>query len=185
MKILAIYGSPNKQGSTATIVDTILSSLDEKHQIERIYLYDREFNDCNACIDANTIHRKKFCIFDDWFREGIMPSINTADILIISSPVYMGQITGKLKTMFDRWHTYITPEFSIRILPEKKYIAVTASGAPEDVFKYVSEYLTGWLSDFFKMEKIAALHVGGMVDSNSLKPDNPVFQQAKEIGKGI
>jgi len=185
MKILAIYGSPKKQGITATIVDTILSSVNKNHQIERIYLYDREFHDCIACSDAKTIHREKFCIFDDWFREDIIPSINAADILIISSPVYMGQITGKLKTMFDRWHTYITPEYSIRILPDKKYIAVTASGAPEDVFKYVSDYLTGWLSDFFKMKKIAALHVGGMVDSNSLKPDNPVLQQAKEIGKGI
>jgi len=59
MKILAIYGSPNKQGITATIVDTILSSVDDNHQIERIYLYDREFHDCVACSDAKTIHQQK------------------------------------------------------------------------------------------------------------------------------
>ncbi|MCF7920904.1 MAG: flavodoxin family protein [Candidatus Cloacimonetes bacterium] len=185
MKILAIYGSPDKEGITATIVETILESVNKKHEIDRIYLYDKEFHDCIACDDAKAIHLEKFCIFDDWFREEIIPAINAADILIISSPVYMGQITGKLKTMFDRWHTYIGPDFNIRILPGKKYIAVTACAAPADMFKSVSEYLDGWLSRFFKMEKIDVLHVGDMTDRNALKPDNPVMLQAKETGKKI
>jgi len=182
LNILAIYGSPNKQGNTAMITDSIIGSIGESNYSERVYLYDKRYEDCMACQNAENIHKKQYCIFIDDFTNYILPKINKADLLIISSPVYMGQITGKLKTLFDRWHTYITDDYSIRILPGKKFITVTTSAAPTERFQNVSDYLNSWLSDFFKMEKLASFHVGDLMESGSLMSNSQVLKEAKNLG---
>jgi len=185
MEILAIYGSPHKQGNTAKVTEAILAGLDKKHKVNRIFLFDKVVHDCIACEDAKKYHKERYCQFDDDFTREIVHLINSADILIVSSPVWYGQITGTLKTFFDRWYTYIDDDFSIRILPGKKFITITSSAAPDDVFLSVSEYLNYWLTTFFKMEKIGSIHFGNMFESGLLTDNSPVIIEAGRLGESI
>ncbi|MCF7911472.1 MAG: flavodoxin family protein [Candidatus Cloacimonetes bacterium] len=185
MNILAVYGSPNKHGNTATVTDAILTGLCKKNQVDRVYLYDKVFHDCLACEEAKEFHKEKYCQFDDDFTRELIPLINTADLIIISSPVWFGQITGTLKTFIDRWYTYIEDDFNIRILPGKKFITITSSAAPDDVFKSVSDYLNYWLTTFFKMEQIGSFHFGSMYESGLLKVDSQIVIDATNLGNSL
>ena len=185
MEVLAIYGSPHKHGNTAKITDAVLTGLDKKHLINRVYLYDKNIQACIACEKANEFHKEKYCRHNDDFTREIIPLINSADIIIISSPVWFGHITGTLKTFIDRLHTYINEEFEIRILPGKKYITITSSAAPDEVFLPVSEYLNYWFTTFFKMEMLGSFHIGSMFESGLLTENSPAIVQARELGAGI
>jgi len=185
MEVLAIYGSPHQHGNTAKIADAVLAGLDKKHLINRVYLYDKNIQACTACEEANKFHKEKYCRHNDDFTLEIIPLINSADIIIISSPVWYGQITGILKTFIDRWYTYIDSDFSIRILPGKKFITITSSAAPDEVFLPVSEYLNYWLSTFFKMEKLGSFHIGSMFESGLLTENSPAIVKARELGASI
>jgi multimeric flavodoxin WrbA len=185
MKILAVYGSPNKQGNTAKVADAVLAGLDKKYQVSKVYLYDKVIQNCRACEGANEFHKERYCQFDDDFTRELVPLINSADIIIISSPVWFGQITGILKTFIDRWYTYINDAFEIRILPGKKFITITSSAAPDDVFLSVSEYLNYWLTTFFKMEKIGSFHVGSMYESGLLTANSQYIVNATNLGSSI
>jgi len=186
MKILAVYGSPNKKGNSGTIVDAVLKGAEKNgHVIDRIYLYDLYYSDCIDCENANQIHQERICVYDDDMTKTIIPKLRTCDLLVVSSPVYMGHITGKLKTFFDRWCTFIEKDFAIRLIKGKKYITVTTSGAPTEVFRKVSEYLEYWLSNFFKMEKVAVIHEGDLMGKGAVSRKKEILENAEKIGKKI
>lgn len=187
MKILAIYGSPNKDGNTATIVNKILEgAAANDHEIDRVYLYDMNYADCLDCENANQIHKEKYCIHDDDFTNIILPKLLAADVLILSSPVYIGHITGKTKTFLDRWYTFVGENFKVRLVNKKKFITVVTSGAPAETFKGVSDYLEKWLSDyFFKLEKIAVIHSGNLGGKKAILSRKDILERAEKIGKGL
>ncbi len=103
MKILALVGTNRKNGNVGKICDKILSGArDNGHQTERIYLYDYEIQHCLGCWQCRTLQK---CPQQDDF-EDLFEKIKAADAIILGSPVYWGNITGKMKTFFDRHMGY-------------------------------------------------------------------------------
>lgn len=98
MIILGINGSPKKNGNTAFALRYALSILnDAGFETEYITLMDKEINFCKACLSC----RKGICIQND-DMELIIDAIRRCSCLILASPVFMGLITGHMKTMMDR-----------------------------------------------------------------------------------
>ncbi len=98
MIILGINGSPKKNGNTAFALRYALSILnDTGFETEYITLMDKEINFCKACLSC----RKGKCIQND-DMELIIDAIRRCSCLILASPVFMGLITGHMKTMMDR-----------------------------------------------------------------------------------
>ncbi len=186
MKILAIYGSPNKKGNSATITDSILKGAEKSgHEIEKVHLYDLNFKGCTDCENADQIHRERICIQEDDLKNRVLPELIASDLLLISSPVYMGHISGVTKTFFDRWCTFIKKDFTIRHLPGEKFVTVVTSGAPTDQFKKVSEYMDYWLTKFFKMEKAGQFHEGDMMGKGTLGKKPEILKKAEEFGESL
>lgn len=185
MKILAINGSPNKNGNSASIVNAILNGAEKKHQIEKLHLYDYNYRNCRDCSNAMEMHAKQYCVFEDDFTKVIIPQLIEADLIIINTPVYMGQMTGKLKTFFDRFYTFIGEGYSIRLIKGKKFVVVTTSGAPTPVFQDVSAYFEKWLADFFKMEKAGMFHVGDLMGQGGIDTKPEILAEAKKFGEEL
>jgi len=186
MKILAFYGSPNKKGNSASISDAILKGAESNgHEVDKLYLYEMNFKGCTDCTNANEIHQKNICVHNDDMKNTIIPKMIAADAIFINSPIYMGQITGIAKTFMDRWCTFINPDFSIRHLENKKFVTVITSGAPDEQFKNVSEYLDYWLSNFFKMKKIGQFHYGDLMGRGAIDKKEEILQKAEEFGKTL
>jgi multimeric flavodoxin WrbA len=186
MNIVAVYGSPAKLGNSALITNAVLSgAADNGHTASRIYLHELDVKNCLACENATTIHADRDCIHDDDMTKRIIPALEKSDILILSSPVYMGHITGITKTFIDRWYTFILSDSKIRILPGKKFVTIVTSGASAGTFQNVTEYLDNWLSNFFKMIKIKQIHEGNLMESGMVKNRKELLKRAYEIGKNI
>jgi len=186
MKIAAVYGSPDKKGNSASITDAILrGAINNGHSIDRIYLHDIKMGNCLGCKNAGKIHQERYCIHNDEMTTEIIPKLIQTDLIIISSPVYMGHITGITKTFLDRWYTFCEEDFNIRFLPGKKFITVVTSGASGEVFKNVTEYLDYWLSNFFKLEKVDQIHAGDLMGSGAIAEKKELLNRAYALGKLI
>lgn len=103
MKVLAINGSPHKEGNTATLIRHILRSSLEGAEMETIHLVDLEIEDCNACMACKETGECR--LNDD--MEIIHESIKAADIVLLGSPIYMGAETGRMKCFLDRLYAFL------------------------------------------------------------------------------
>ncbi len=98
MRILGINGSPHTGGNTAFTLRYALH-ICEGHgaTTELIHLADRQIHACDGCWTC----RSGVCIYDDDMTP-IYEALLRCDGLLLASPVYMGLVTGQMKTMMDR-----------------------------------------------------------------------------------
>lgn len=97
-KVVALLGSNRKKNTYRLLTE--IRALLEKHQIELVIieLYRQTIGDCLGC-EACILHGQ--CARRD-DTQAIMEQLLEADGIILASPVYLQQVSGKLKTFFDR-----------------------------------------------------------------------------------
>jgi multimeric flavodoxin WrbA len=98
MTVLGISGSPHTNGNTEFALRLALKTLSEQgFETELISLADRTIHACDGCFGCQS----GACRFDDDMT-AVIEALVRCDGLILASPVYMGMVSGQLKTMMDR-----------------------------------------------------------------------------------
>jgi len=98
MNVLGINGSPHENGNTAYALRYALALIDKAGiATGYISLADKEIHSCQGCFACESGE----CVHDDDMRP-IIDAIRRCDCLLLASPVYMGLVTGQMKTMMDR-----------------------------------------------------------------------------------
>lgn len=112
MKILLINGSHRKNGNTHGILEVIKKEFEEvTSDCEIVDLADYDIQYCQG--HESSFCREKGCPLDDNVSD-ILDKMKEADAIIIASPVYMGNVTGKLKSFMDRSIILRRKDFSLR-----------------------------------------------------------------------
>ena len=99
MKVIAIVGSPRKNGNTELLTTHTLKAIAEEGlDTELIRLADLEIKPCNACMLCQK--EEKCSIEDDLFP--IYLKMKEAEGIILASPVYYGSATALIKALMER-----------------------------------------------------------------------------------
>ncbi|MDF1557965.1 MAG: flavodoxin family protein [ANME-2 cluster archaeon] len=99
MKIVGISGSPNREGSNNHMIERSLDIAKQRgFDREKITLANANISPCTDCHVCRT---QNSCPIEDDMA-GINSSLESADGIIVSSPVYFGSPPGQLKMLFDR-----------------------------------------------------------------------------------
>jgi len=99
-KILAINGSPRREGNTALMLQTVLETCAAAgHETELYQVGGRAVRGCVACGGCSR-HIGR-CAIEDWLGE-LYPKMAEADVLLLGSPTYFGDLTSGLKAVIDR-----------------------------------------------------------------------------------
>lgn len=104
MKIYAVNGSPRKRNNTATLLQSALEGAASEHvQTELIHLYDVEYQSCLSCFSCKRLGGKHYghCAINDALTP-VLEQLAEADGIIFGSPIYYGNITGKMRSFFER-----------------------------------------------------------------------------------
>lgn len=103
-QVLALYGSPRREGNTDILMEELLSGLsrDGGVEITRIYICENDIKPCNGCGYCET--HGTCCIKDDMQR--FYPVLDRSEIIVVSSPVYFYGISAQCKTFIDRCHVF-------------------------------------------------------------------------------
>ena len=99
MDIIALMGSPRKNSNTDILLDEMIKGAKEAgHTVTKYCVGDLNISACKGC---GTCMTGRNCVLDD---DGLKISheIREADGLIVSTPIYFGQMTGELKVLIDR-----------------------------------------------------------------------------------
>lgn len=96
MKTLIINGSPRKLGDSMTLVNEMIKNLSGEVEIVDTY-----YDDINPCIDCRFCWKNYGCLIDDEMQK-VYKLLDEVDNVIISSPVYFSELTGKLLSFASR-----------------------------------------------------------------------------------
>ncbi len=101
MKVLAINGSPQKNGNTVTLINELFKIFERKGiETEMIQLGNKPVHGCTACMKCGEIQNHKCQIKNDHLNYCIS-KMEEADGIIIGSPVYFADVTAEIKALID------------------------------------------------------------------------------------
>jgi multimeric flavodoxin WrbA len=137
MKLLLISASPHKAKSrTFQLAQEVLRGASDKTtKSVIIHLCDYRINFCRH---SEQCHKKIMnCVIKDDVAL-ILKKMLAADGIILASPNYINQVTGSMKTLFDRASHFI----HCKRLLDKYVVAVVSSGGghDKDVLEYIKYY---------------------------------------------
>jgi multimeric flavodoxin WrbA len=101
-KVLAINGSPRKDGNTSILIRHILAEMEMRGiTTETIQLGGKKIHGCLACMKCFE-NRDRRCVIDDDLVNTCIEKMSTADGIILGSPVYFLDVTSEMKALIDR-----------------------------------------------------------------------------------
>ena len=128
MKVLAISGSPRKDGNSETVIRKIIEKLD-RYESEFVRLNDLSLKGCQACRYCRTKGNK--CILKDDISN-LLEKMKDADRIIIGSPNYMGCVSGQFKILMDRMYSLKDSGRNSRLDAGKKAVLVFSQGHSDE-----------------------------------------------------
>lgn len=100
-KALFIVGSPRKEGNTVYLTDQLIDLLRNDFETEKIFLPEYDISPCKECYYCM---EKDDCSIKDDMQQ-LYSKLKEAQVIILSSPIFMGGITATLRAFMERtWH---------------------------------------------------------------------------------
>lgn len=100
MKTLIINGSPRKNGDSMILVNEIRKYLDGEVTVVNTY-----YDNISGCLDCRYCWKNEGCIINDKMQE-VYKLINEVDNVILSSLIYLSELSGSILNFASRLQTY-------------------------------------------------------------------------------
>lgn len=176
-KVLILAGSPRKNGNSAMLCQEFANGASEAgNDVELIYLRDKQIGYCVACYYCKT-HGGE-CIIKDDMAE-ILAKMDTADVIVMASPVYFYAVDAQMKALIDR-----TVAQWLRIRDKTFYYIMTAAEDTPTVMNCTLECLRGLAACLKGSTEGGVICGKGVYEPGSIKT-KPVMREAYEMGKSI
>ncbi len=102
MKVLMINGSPRKNGNTFLALSEVAKVLEAQAiETEIVQIGTKAVRSCIACGQCQMKQLNR-CVFDDDICNRISEKLDSADALVVGSPVYYGQPNGGVLSLIQR-----------------------------------------------------------------------------------
>jgi NAD(P)H-dependent FMN reductase len=165
MRILVLNASPKKKGKVAGLLSAVADGARGTHDIEWVDLYGLSIKSCLGCMKCRP---DKPCALPRDDAHVIAEKIAAADVLVVGTPTYWGNMSAPLKALFDRIVTtleYIeTGKMSLPrpLLKGNRAVIVTASSSPWPL-NLLSSQARGAVRSVSVVLKSAGMRVAGVV----------------------
>ena len=137
MKVLLINGSPKGKGNTDIALSEVAKALEANSiETEIVSIGTKAVQGCIAC---NRCAESGRCVFGDALYTTIREKLETADGIVIGSPVYYAGPNGSLCALLDR--LFYSASSLLRYKPAAA-VAVCRRGGASATFDRLNKYFT-------------------------------------------
>lgn len=188
MRIVALLGSPRTKGNSTTLANHFCDAAGALGAEVKTYMLNKlQYRGCQGCMVCKT--KLDRCVLKDDLTE-VLDAVRDADILLLASPIYYGDVSSQLKAFIDRTFSYLMPDYTTnpspcRLSPGKKLLFVLTQGDPDesgfaDVFPRY-DYFFKWYG-FSESHLIRAC---GVLGAGEVVHREEVMQLAHDLAQGL
>lgn len=105
IKTLILNGSPRKNGDTSFLINKVISGLDGEYKLVNAY-----YSNISPCIDCRACRYKNGCSINDDMNT-VYSYIEECDNILIASPLYFSELTGRLLDAASRLQMYFSAKY--------------------------------------------------------------------------
>ncbi len=181
MKVIAVLGSPRKNGVSSRIVESFMEVVQDRGCETKTYaLNEMNFQGCKGCHACKG--KSEICVLNDELTE-VLSDMKTADITLLATPVHFGDVSGQFKCFFDRTWSLVKPDFltnpdPCRLIPGKKVVLIVSQGDISEKHQEVVKKYKNFLDLYgYIVNVIRATDCGIRVDADI----NEQIVQAREM----
>lgn len=126
MKTLILNGSPRINGDTVSLIKIVTKNITGEYKLINAYR-------CGImpCVDCRYCWKNNGCAVNDEMQE-IYDYIQECDNILIASPIYFSELTGKLLDVGSRLQTYFCARFFRKeepvVKPKKGAVILVGGG---------------------------------------------------------
>ena len=182
MKVIAINGSPRKEGNTSILIQTVFGELNAQGiKTDEINVGKENLRGCLACMKCAE-NQDGHCVIKNDRLNDIIDKMREAEGIILGSPVYCAGLSGQIKTFIDR--VSLVSAVNGDILTRKvgaSVIAVRRAGA-------LSTFHS--LNSFFSILQMVVVgssywNMGFGMEEGEVKQDEEGMQTMRNLGKNM
>lgn len=168
MTILGVLGSPRRSGNSAHLLEMALRGAESAgaRRLPTVQVNDlnlRTCRNCGGCAPSG------ICVERDDMTD-IYPLLRSADIWLFASPIYYDNITGSLKSFFDRFFCFDKPSGCKLSGARTGGFIITYEDEPRADYLRTVEIYCGylsWFGDFVYTDAIEGSRLGAPNDAKS------------------
>ena len=180
-KILAVIGSPRRNGNTHILVSKIAEgALSNGAIVDELFLGELTIRECDGC---HICWKGKECSKNDDMRT-IYPSIIQSDIIIFGTPVYWYGPTALMKAFIDRFVYFNCSENREKIRNLSAVIAIPFEEECLETAMPVFEFFKKSL-EYLQIRLIGKIVVPGVSGKGDINQKAELLHQAYELGRAI
>jgi len=128
LKLLVIYGSPDNTGNSYILAGHLVKSAEaEGAEVKSANIYDHRITDVWPDYFGDAL-QNNFTKAEGDDMPALKDKMMGSDIIVLVTPVYWYQVSGKMKTFLDRWSDTINPDFSSDLAGKGLALVSTHSG---------------------------------------------------------
>ena len=178
-KIIILNGSPRQNGNTAALIAAFTKGAEESgNSVTSFFLDGMKINGCKGCYGGGKNPDSPCVQKDD--MELIYPVYKDADVVVMASPLYYWNLSGQLRTAFDRLFAVAEGNTGHKN-PKKGCILLMAAGG--NGFDEVELYFNK-LMEHVSWDNLGAVLAGGVHGIGDIA-DKPELEQAYRLGAQI
>jgi len=176
-KVLVLSGSPRKGGNSDILCDQFMLGAEEAgHQVEKIFLGDKEINYCIACDTCR--ENGGICDQDDDMAE-VLDKMISADVIVMATPVYFYTMDAQMKTLIDRTYSRY-----MEIKNKDFYFIATAAVRRRQALERTIEGFRGFTSVLSGVKEKGIIYGTGAWNIGDIKGSS-AMTEAYDVGKAV
>jgi multimeric flavodoxin WrbA len=188
MKTVCVLGSPRPDGNSSTIAKHFCAAMGNLGaEVQTFSLNKLTYRGCQACmICKKTLDR---CALKDDLT-AVLDSLRQADLLVMATPVYFGDVSSQMKGFIDRLYSYLASDYRTnpaksRLSPDKKLVFIQVQGSPDeqkyvDIFPRYERFF-----DWYGFKERYHLRCWGVREPGEVKNRKEVFIKADDVAGQI
>lgn len=180
MNVIGFVGSPRKGGNCEILVRQVLAGAEEAGDNTTIfYLDEMDIEPCHAC---RKCAEGNGCVTDDDMYL-LYDELESADAIVVASPIYYGQMSAQVKLFTDRF--YAVSNDPKKDYEGKKAVLIFTQQAPDGTYDDYIDLTVKSPYGHMGFDVVGKISASGLEELDAVRKDQQLMDKAKMMGKTL